>query len=153
MNYTEQTCAILRKTNDGKDLAPRHLYLIQLVINNDASEHGIKLFEQLHEQVMTGTYDKQKVYLFDVEHITKDHEGYIYYKGHHIDHFSYYDNWEGEWEATLQAARICALLEQKGHPINSITYCWRVEEYLTKEEIEKCNDVKAELEQLKQQRA
>ena len=76
-----------------------------------------------------------KNYLFGVEHITKDHECYVYYKGKHIDHFTFHGDQAGERKAAIKAAKICALLETKGHPINSITYCWKIENYLTAEEI------------------
>jgi hypothetical protein len=139
-NICDMSCEILRATNDGSRLAPKHLYLLQLVINGDASEYGMKEFEKLHEQVMAGTYSKDVVWHMGVEHVTKDHEGYIYYKGHHVEHFSHY-NGRDELIATIQLAQTCELLESKGVELNTVTAVWKVEDYLTKQELEECEKV------------
>src|SRR4051812_33518409 len=102
MNNSEKVLEILERTNNGNALAPKHLNLAQCVVNKKANEHGLRVFEELYNQVKEGAYDKTGVYLYDVEHITKDHQGYIYYKGQHIDHFSHDDS-DREKRATHKA--------------------------------------------------
>lgn len=134
-NLTNAVLNCIRLTNDGNDLSPNDLYLCECAINGTLTEKGIEVVYAIESRVLDGTYNKLKNYLFGVEHITKDHECYVYYKGKHIDHFTFHGDHAGERKAAIKAAKICALLEEKGHPINSITYCWRIEEYLTAEEI------------------
>lgn len=139
----DQSIEILQATNDGNKLAPRHLYLLQEGINGNLSEEGVEALLQLHKEVcIDKTYDPLKVYYFGVEHMTRDHTGYIYFKGHHIDHFSYgRGRGEEEKAALVRAQKICLLLEKKGHPIDSSTYCWEVEKYLTPEELKACGEI------------
>lgn len=146
MNRIQKAIAILEKTNNGSNLAPRHLNLVQLVVNKHASDYGLEAFDKLYEQIIKGTYDKSKIYFYNVEHMTKDSVGYIYYKGQQIGHFSY-DDREEERIATFRAAKRCRLLEKKGHPIDPLTYCWQVEKYLTPEEIAACENVDDEMAQ------
>jgi len=134
-NLFDDVITVIGKTNDGNDLSPRDLHLTECAINGFLTEEGIVQFYSLYHQVTNGTYDKLKNYLFGVEHITKDHECYVYFKGKHIDHFTFHGNYEGEKKAAIKAAKICTLLESKGIEVSSITYCWRIEEYLTVEEI------------------
>jgi hypothetical protein len=47
---------ILQRTHDGDDLAPQHLKLIELAVNDVLTESGQVAFEQLHTQVTGGTY-------------------------------------------------------------------------------------------------
>lgn len=104
---------ILQSTNDGNDLAPEHLKLLELVVNNQLNEQGIEEFRNLHHQVLHGEY--QKPWLQGVEHLTRDHEGYVYWKGHHIEHWSgdlpYSE--KGKTDAQ-ELARRCRRLESQG---------------------------------------
>ncbi len=77
---------IIEHTNDGDDLSPPHLKLTEMAVNGFLSENGIKLFDELYKQVMTGAYTKP--YLQGVEFMTQDHEGYIYFKDQHVEHYS-----------------------------------------------------------------
>lgn len=56
-------------------------------------------------------------------HITKCHEGFIYWKGIHIEHFSFRDPTE-EQEAINHLCIRCAHLEKIGVPVNISTVVW-----------------------------
>jgi hypothetical protein len=76
----EIACEIIRATNDGDDLAPEHLKLVEMAVNGFLNEKGWQAFKDLHEQVKAGY---KKPWAFGVENLTQDHEGYIYWKGKH----------------------------------------------------------------------
>lgn len=138
MTTNEKALEILSKTSDGNKLAPRDLYLLQEAVNGNLSELGMQAFDKLHEQVNAGTYDRAKVYYYDVEHMIKDGQGYIYYKGKHVEHFSYRNTQadRAREKADLLALKArCELLEKKGIEVDAATAVWEVEKYLTEEEL------------------
>lgn len=150
-NIDKKIAEIERHVSNGNTLAYPHIYVIDRVKDGHATQYDLAMLNQAYKQIKEGTYQKLKNYHFGVEHITKDPEHYIYYKDDYLDHFTYGSDWLSEWKDTLAAARICKLLEQKGHPISLATYGWNVEKYLTPEEIGACNDVEDEI--IKQLRA
>ena len=56
MTNIDKAIAILEKTNDGDDLAPKHLKLVELAVNNGMSELGQQEFNKVFEAVEAGTY-------------------------------------------------------------------------------------------------
>jgi nucleoside-diphosphate kinase len=52
----EQGITILQKTNDGNDLAPHHLYLLQEAINGQLNAHGKEEYQLLYAEVTSGLY-------------------------------------------------------------------------------------------------
>lgn len=99
---TEKTCAILRATNDGDDLSSNDLSLVQSAVNRNLTEEGIRLFDELHQQVTAGTYHRP--YLFDIPGLSQDLEGYILWQEKYvIEHFTWHD------EASAARLRIEAL--------------------------------------------
>lgn len=134
----DMSCEILRATKDGNDLSPKDLWIIQESVNGNLNDKGWEYFADLHKRVTSGHYDKLKEYLFGVEHITKDHEGYVYFKGKHVEHYSFHGDWEGEKKAAQELQKRCLLLEKKGVEINTITAIWSIEKYLTNEELLTC---------------
>ena len=83
----EQAIEILRDSRDGEDLDPPHLSLVEAAVNNNLTERGIEAFHQLHAEVTSGKYVKP--WLCGVEHVTRDLQGYIYWKGNRIEHFTF----------------------------------------------------------------
>jgi hypothetical protein len=108
---SDMACEILQKTNDGDDLDPKHLYLVQEWVNENLNEYGKQLFRELHAQVAAGTYVKP--WFHGIEHLTRNHHGYVFWKGVEIEHYSFSgkDAWEREEEAAIELARRCLLLE------------------------------------------
>lgn len=118
MNFCDKSIEILQRTHDGNDLAPHHLKLVELAVNGWLSEKGEVAFEELYQSVLTGY---QKPWHCGVEHVTKDHAGYIYWKGICIEHFSYRSQ-EDEAEATRQLGAACRHLEATGQTISFSNY-------------------------------
>ena len=90
---------ILRQTEDGEKLSPRQLYLVECAVNQVLSDTGMEQFEALYQKVVAGDWQE---WLFDIEHMTKDHSGYIYWKGSMVEHFTFSD-YEKEKAATACA--------------------------------------------------
>lgn len=72
--------AILKNTEDGEQLAPEHLRLVEDAVNGPLDETKSAIFRTLHADVLAGTY--RKPWLHGVENLTRDHEGYVYWKEH-----------------------------------------------------------------------
>lgn len=56
MTVCDMPCDILQRTNDGDDLAPEHLKLLELAVNGELNDRGKALFEKLHQEVSEGRY-------------------------------------------------------------------------------------------------
>ena len=126
-DLNEKALAIISATHDGEDLAPEHLKLVENAVNGFLNEAGVQMFGDLHEQVTTGHYNRP--WLQGVENLTRDHEGYVYWKGKHIDHWSgdlpYSEEGKVEGE---ELARRCKILEGRERPVNGATVIWTWQE-------------------------
>ena len=87
-SITEIPCAILRATNDGNDLSGEDLWLVQEMCDHGLNEAGEVAFYDLAARVERGYV---KPWLHGVEHLTKDHVGYVYWRGVRVEHYSYED--------------------------------------------------------------
>lgn len=114
---------ILQRTRDGEDLDPAHLKLVELAVNGMLNETGLALFRELHAQVQRGYV---KPWFHGVEHITRNHEGYVLWRGKPIEHFS--GDYAGSDEAATcvkELARRCAILEAQGITPDTNHVVWR----------------------------
>ena len=121
----DMVCEVLKKTNDGNDLAPIDLKLIEMTINGFINELGEVAFYELHARVLKGEY--QKPWLQGVEHLTMDHEGFVYWKDQSIEHWDGKITHEGNARGQAEAAELsrrCNILEKAGEPINTNTVIW-----------------------------
>ena len=120
----DKACKILEKTKDGDLLDPQDLKLTESAVNGCLSEAGYEVFERLYQNVVVdGTYNKP--YLHGIEHITRDHEGYIYYKGSNVEHYDRdYVNSEDAKNSLLELKRRCEFLERKGVEVTSASVIW-----------------------------
>lgn len=139
-NMCEDVCELLRLTNDGNKLAPKHLSLVQLVVNGEASGYGLQEFYKILGQAREGKYDAGKVWAYNIENMTKDQVGYIYWRGSHIEHYSH-RNYREEKTDALQLAERCKLIESKGLEVCGETVWAHCNKYLTPEEIAECEIV------------
>ncbi len=124
---TEKAITILRATRDGDDLSPAHLYLVQEAINHGfarLSPAGIAAltrsfscasaaFDELHAQCTSAT-GYTRPWHFGVEHVTKDADCYVYWKGRRVEHFTFLGDHEAERLATIELAARCAA--EEGEP-------------------------------------
>ena len=128
-SYCDMSCEILQRTHDGNDLDPKDLYLVQCIVNAgpyDVTEAGEVAFEDLYRRATKEKYVKP--WFHSIEHMTRDHIGYVYWKGRQIDHYSFGDDYEGERKSAIELARRCRILEARGVEPTSTTAIWKWEE-------------------------
>lgn len=118
MNTSDMAIEILRLTRDGDALAPEHLYLLECAVNDRLSDAGKVAFTELYAHA-TKSDGYTRPWFHGIEHLTKDHEGYVYWKGIRVEHYSFYgdDAHAREREAALALARACERCEEKGLPV------------------------------------
>lgn len=106
---------IIAATNDGDDLAPHHLKLVEMAVNGYLNDEGMVAFHELAEQVRAGY---RKPWFHGIEHLTLDSEGWVYWKEYRVEHYT--PRWAYSDEAKRQAqmlARKCKYLEAKGEDV------------------------------------
>jgi hypothetical protein len=125
----DKACEILKKTGDGDLLDPSDLKLTEYAVNGFLNEEGREVFEKLYRRVVIeGIYVKP--YLHDIEHLTCDNEGYIYYKGIHVEHYdSDYVYSECAKNNLSELKRRCEFLESKGVAVSCGSAIWGWESY------------------------
>jgi len=120
----DKACAILKKTNDGDLLDPSDLKITEYAVNGHLNEAGREVFEKLYQRVVIDE-SYTKPYLHDIEHITRDHMGYIYYKGIHVEHYdSDYVYSKAAKNELLELKRRCEFLERKGIEVSCGSVVW-----------------------------
>ena len=141
----EKARAILKKTKDGDLLDPSDLKLLEHAANGFLNESGREVFEKLYRRVVIdGTYIKP--FLHDIEHITRDHEGYIYYKGLHVEHYSHdYVYSEAAKNELSELKRRCEFLERKGVEVSSNNVIWGWENYSDEYSVERLKELDSHL--------
>lgn len=121
----DQAVEILHATRDGEDLDPKHLKLVEYAVNGMLNQTGLLVFDELLQQVRAG-YGKP--WFHGVEHVTRNHEGYVFWKSVIIEHYSSaYTASEEAADAVRELARRCVILEGKGiaPTTNSVVWQWR----------------------------
>ena len=124
LSNSDKAIAILEATQDGDLLSPTDLHLVEIAANNRLSDRGQELFDTLYQNVSSGDYTNPQSsaypWFHGIQHLSRDHEGYVYWKGKHVEHYSY-QNREEECAAAHRLAARCRMLESKGFPVNSRT--------------------------------
>jgi hypothetical protein len=120
MTLVDKAIAILQATKDGDQLLGWHLSLVQSAVNGNLNEKGIETFDKIYQSVISGEYLVQYHWLHGIEHLTKDGQGYVYWKGKHVEHYSYSDE-EKEANAAHKLAERCRKLEAINFPVNGRT--------------------------------
>jgi hypothetical protein len=118
----EKACVILQATNDGDDLDPDHLKLLENAVNGFLNEKGNSVFDKLFEDCKAGY---KKPWFHGIEHLTIDTVGYVYWKGIQVEHYNL--GWHRSAEANKQAeevARRCRVLEERGQVVNYSHVIW-----------------------------
>jgi len=115
-------CEILQKTRDGDNLAPRHLKLVENAVNGFLNDKGMAAFTDLHSDCMKGY---KKPWFHDVEHLTIDHPGYVYWKGIRVEHYAPSSAYTDESKKSAQElGRRCLILEGRGEEISLRSVIW-----------------------------
>ena len=122
-NFCDMSIEILRKTRDGEDLAPEHLWLLQTAVNGWLAEAGEVAFMDLYANV-TSESGYVRAWLHGQEHLTKYHEGFVYWRGKQVEHYSFREDRDGERAAALELAKRCRYLDRIGLEANTKTAVW-----------------------------
>ncbi len=119
---------IIVSTHDGDDLAPHHLKLVEIAVNGFLDEEGEVALYELVENVRSGY---QKPWFHGIEHLTYDHQGFVYWKGQQVEHYT--PRWaysEDAHRRALDLAERCKHLEAIGEEVNGATAIWDWELYM-----------------------
>ena len=96
-------------------LSSEHLCLVEAAVNGGLNEAGKTAFEDLYRNV-TKPQGYTKPWFCGIENLTRDLEGFVCWKGIHVEHFDH-DAWrQGDWRAKMKAdaekvATACQILE------------------------------------------
>ncbi|MBA7710597.1 hypothetical protein ES703_119542 [subsurface metagenome] len=117
---------IIRQTNDGDDLSPGDLALVESAVNGFLSESGEIAFQELHKKVLEGY---SPPWFHGIEHMTIDHAGYVYWKGVQVEHYGPGNPYSAKMkQATEEIARRCRILEERGRQPTVGTAVWNWDE-------------------------
>ena len=115
----EMATYILQNTHDGDMLAPHHLKLVEMGINQHLNKEGIKALEDLYDSVLNGY---EKPWLHGIKHMTKDLQGFIYWRGVNVDHYSF-DTVKSEKASAVKLGETCREVERRGY-VADFTNCY-----------------------------
>ncbi len=107
---------ILEHTDGGRALLEPHRRLVRKAMLERVSRDGAEVIDWLAESIERGAYRKE--FFRNIEHLTRDAKGLLFWKEHLIGRLSLVDAAHDECEARRIAAR-CRGLEAKGFPITS----------------------------------
>ena len=128
----DKACEILRRTNDGDDLSPEDLWLVQEMVNGHLDDEGEKLFEQLYQNAMVGY---RKPWFHGIENLTIDHKHDVRWKGKVVEHYNPGWCWgEEARKAALELAERCKHLESIGVEPSTWTAIWQWERITGKDD-------------------
>lgn len=122
MELIDKVIAIIEKTNDGNDLTPQDLKLTELAANGFLNEKGRQKIDEIYQAAIAGQY-RRPPYL-GVEFMDRAHDGYVYFKGQEVEHYSSFWAYSLDAKASLiKLQRQCLFLEAKGLPVTSHLKC------------------------------
>lgn len=116
---------ILKNTNDGDDLSPADLRLVENAVNGFLNDRGIQAFMEIHEKVMNYSY--MPSWFHGIEHLTIDHRGFLVWKNNVVDQFTipWAFTCKGK-EKALEIEKRCKAVEARGMipDIGNIIWDW-----------------------------
>ncbi len=119
----DKACEILKRTNDGDDLDPIHLKLVEMAVNGFLNEEGTAVFNELYKTVITTGYIRP--FFHGIQHLMIDNVGYVYWKSEVVEHYEL--PWAYSEEARIAALdleRRCKILESRGVVPTNRTAIW-----------------------------
>src|SRR5207237_975931 len=121
----DKALEIIRATHDGNDLSPPHLKLVESAVNGFLTEQGKLAFEELYRNATKpGGYTVP--WFHGIEHLTRDHQGYVRWKGHQVEHYDSPSCYSEEArQAAEEVARRCRILESRGETPTTQKVIWR----------------------------
>ena len=131
-DFSEKAVEILRASGDGDTLSPTHLKLVELAVNGFLNEAGETAFDELHRNA-TKPAGYTIPWFHDIEHLTRDHSGYVRWKGIAVEHY------ESPWCYTADAraaaedvAQCCRLLDSIGETPTITKVAWQWNDWAEK---------------------
>jgi len=131
LTVTDRACAILQATNDGDDLDPPHLKLLENAVNGFLNAKGEAAFEALYHDAMNGY---KKPWFHGIENLTIANSGYVMWKGNRVEHYILSMAYSTDGRAqSLELARRCVILEARGETptIHNAIWTWEEKEEVT----------------------
>lgn len=126
MTHCDKSIEILRATNDGNDLSPPHLYLVECAVNGFLTDKGKAAFSDLLKQVRAGYVAP---WFHGIEHLTHKESGFIYWKGQEVEHYSGNAYSQDRKADALELAARCRHLESLGVEVNTSNAIWKWEQF------------------------
>ncbi len=115
---TEMAISILQATDDGDQLVPDDLALVELAVNRGLNARGRNYFAELHKNATKpGGYTSP--WLFGIEHLTIDVYRWVRWKGVAVETFEHHTWQRPGWRERMRAdaealAACCRRLEARG---------------------------------------
>jgi hypothetical protein len=120
--HSETAIDILTRTSDGDDLAPTRSEVARKRRQRTPHRKGKIAFADLNKRVVNGYV---RLWFRGVEHVTIDHEGYIYWRGNHVEHYCIrLMTAERQQSETEGLARRCLIVEGRGLAVSSTNLIW-----------------------------
>ena len=110
---------IMSLTNNGRDLDFQNLKRLNVYFDGYKTEFPKE--EEVHYAELLGKARNgvfNTPWFHGVENMTMDSQGYIYWRGNHIDHYSF-DDLLAERESLLDLEKQCLILESKGFDVDA----------------------------------
>lgn len=117
---------ILGATNDGDDLSPIDLALLEAAVNSQLTDSGQSAFRILLKRVRHG-YQPQ--WFHDVEQLTIDHQGFVSWKGQIVERYTGDPYSPKKGREARELARRCLHLESLGVDVNMTNAIWQWEKF------------------------
>lgn len=108
--------SILDHTDGGRSLLEPHRRLVRKALLESVSRDGAEVIDWLAKSIERGAYRTE--FFRNIEHLTRDAKGLLFWKEHLIGRLSLVDPTHDEREARRLTGR-CRELEAKGFPITS----------------------------------
>ena len=118
----DRALVILSRTNDGDDLIPSDLWLVQEAVNGRLNERGHQAYLELCRRIDAGYAIG---WLHGIEHLAMAPDRYISWRGEIVEHYDerLRTSDDGHRQA-LEIARRCRILEERGESVNSTAVVW-----------------------------
>ena len=115
---------ILRRTNDGNDILPGDLWLVQEAVNGRLNECGRNAFLELSARVDAGY---SIGWLHGIEHLVMAPDGYVSWRNEIVEHYDecLRTSADGRRQA-IEITRRCRILEERGEIVTTaVVWMWR----------------------------
>lgn len=120
---TNEAIAILKATNDGNQLDPSDLRMLQDVVNGGfaaMTPEAKDYWKKMVETTASGQYKSR--WFCGLKDLTRNHEGYVSWKGHHVEHYSFPESRRQEMiYSARRLAAVCMKIESAGDKVDSRT--------------------------------